>query len=77
LKHQQNGLDHAMGVDENLVASKTDYFPPLPFQPRRSARVRGAVRVLAAIDFDHQCVFGARKVDNEIADRMLSAKLVS
>jgi hypothetical protein len=33
--------------------------------------------VLTTIDFDRQLVLGAGEVDNEVAQRMLSAKSVS
>jgi hypothetical protein len=33
--------------------------------------------MLTPIDFDHQCVLGAGKVDYDVADWMLSPELVS
>jgi hypothetical protein len=76
LQCPQNRLDHATGIGRDIVVPKPENSPTSAFEPSRSPGIRGAVRVLAAVDFDHQSVFGARKVDNEISDRMLSTKFV-
>jgi len=76
LQYPQNRLDHATGIGKDIVVSKPDNSPTSAFEPSRSTLVRSIVRVLTAVDFDHQSVFGARKVDNEISDRMLSTKSV-
>ncbi len=61
---------------KNIVVPKSDHLPPSLFERRRSAHVRWIVGMLTAIEFDHQCVFGASEVDDEIADRMLAPELV-
>src|SRR5437899_6982221 len=63
----QDCFDHAIGVAEHVVVPKSDYFPALAFEQSRSACVHCIVAMLAAIDFDHQSVLGAGKIDNKLA----------
>jgi hypothetical protein len=73
----QNGLDHAIGIVENIVVPKPEHFPVLTFEPSCSVCVRCVVAVLTTIDFDRQLVLGAGEVDDETAQRMLPPKFVS
>jgi hypothetical protein len=73
----QNGLDHAIGIVENIVVPKPEHFPALTFEPSCSACVRCVVAVLTTIGFDRQLVLGAGEVDDETAQRMLPPKFVS
>jgi hypothetical protein len=76
-ERSQDSLDHAIGIAENIVVPEPEHFPALTLEPNRSACVRCVVGVLTTIDFDRQLVLGAGEVDNEVAQRMLSAKSVS
>jgi hypothetical protein len=49
----------------------------LVFERRGSVRVGWIVGMLTAIEFDHYPVFGTGEVDDEVSNRMLSAKSVS
>jgi hypothetical protein len=77
LEGPQNCLDHPIGVGKNVVVPEAQHFPILVFEPSRSARVCPALRMLAAIDFDHQPVFGAREVDDVVPNWMLSAEFLA
>jgi hypothetical protein len=73
----QDSLDHAIGIGENVVVPEPEEFPSVALEASRSALVCRTVRVLTAIDFDHQLVLGAGEVDYEVADRVLPAEFVT
>jgi hypothetical protein len=77
LKRLQNGLNHAIGIGENVVVPKTHHPPAALFESIRSARIRRIVRMLTAIDFYYQRMFGADEVDDVGPNGVLPAEFVS
>ena len=75
LVRQQNGLDHTLGIAQNVIVSEPDHAPALAFEQHRAPFVRHILRVLAAIRLDDEVVSGAGEVGDIIANRMLPAKL--
>jgi len=69
------GLGHKRGRTRTLFQKRVNE-PAVPFELGGPVFVRRTVRVLTAIDFDHEGVPRASKVDNELADRVLPAKLL-
>jgi hypothetical protein len=77
LQGLQDRFDYPAGIVQNIVVPEPDHSPTLAFEPSCSVRVQRIVRVLIAIDFDHQRVLGTGEVDDEVSNRMLSPKSVS
>ena len=75
-QNAQDDLDHSVDIGKDIVVPKPDHLPAVPFQPGRSTGIGSAVRMLAAIDFDHQAMSGTGEIGNEAANRMLPPKLV-
>ena len=77
LQSPENRFDNAFGIRQDIVVPKSDDTPTLFFEDLCSPRVCVAVGMLTAISFNDEMMLGAGKIDDEIPDRMLSAKPIT
>ena len=68
-----DGCRNSVRIAERIIVPKSDYAVAFGFNQRRSLEIPFAA-VLPAIDFNHDARAVTRKIDNEIADRNLTAK---
>jgi hypothetical protein len=72
----KNALHHSLNVGEHLVVSESQYPEPLRMQKLSALPVKlDSLRVLPAIELDHQTMLHAAEVDDEGADGLLAPEL--
>jgi hypothetical protein len=76
LKRSEYGLDHPVGIVQNIVVPKADHLPALSLEKGDTTGVRQICRMLTPVDFDYQCTSGAGKVDYLWADWVLPTEFV-
>jgi hypothetical protein len=65
-------LQHIINVDENLSIPKPNHAVAAPLEQLRTPRIfRCLVKVLSAVEFDHELRVRACKVSDEVSDREL------
>ena len=73
---RQNRLAHAVDVDPHRVVVKADHLEPKPLQDRCPHLIRRpALLVLPTVQFHDEPSFQADEIGDELADRVLAAKL--
>jgi hypothetical protein len=69
-----DGLQHAVGVQQDLMIPESDDAPALLLQPRRPELIIPALGMLAAIGLNDKPTPDTREVDDVPANRMLATE---
>ncbi len=73
----QNGIDHAIGIGQDLIIPESKHPPALTLQPCRPATVGLTIGMLSAIDLDDEAVGDAGEIEDEWTERMLPPELIT
>jgi hypothetical protein len=78
VKLLENGIENTLEIAQNVVIPKTNDVISAFFQRQRALAVRsGALRMLAAVDFNNQFPIQSNEVDNESCKRNLPLEFYS